>query len=108
MKEEWLIQGYTEESKYGKTLAYALSISLASIEWWQINTDALPQTRALPAAIALDAAGAAIGAVIGAVSSYAGNGEVNWTSVGVSAVGGAITGSLGMVGKAAKWLSKLF
>lgn len=108
VKEEWLIQGYTEESKYGKTLAYALSISLASIEWWQINTDALPQTRALPAAIALDAAGAAIGAVIGAVSSYAGNGEVNWTSVGVSAVGGAITGSLGMVGKAAKWLSKLF
>lgn len=64
--------------------------------------------KALPVCAASDIAGAAVGATQSAIISYTTTGEVNWESVGLSAVGGAIVGSTGIIGKAGKWISNLF
>lgn len=111
IKDEWLLQGYNENSKHGQTLAITLAISLASIEWWKENPDAfgnrLDSAKALPVWAAADIVGAGYGAVIAGIGSYATSGEVNWGAVGLAAGGGAIAGSTGIIGKAGKWLSGL-
>ena len=110
--EEFNHIGYNVDSGEGEMVATVLAISIASIEWWEENPDAftdnLKSTEALPAWAAADVVGAAWGAATGAIGSYAGTGEVNWTAVGVGAVSGAVAGSTGIIGKAGKWLSKLF
>ena len=45
-----------------------------------------------------------ISGATGAIASYAGTGEVNWTAVGIGAASGAISGSTGAIGKIASWL----
>lgn len=104
--------GYNVDSGEGEMVATVLAISIASIEWWEDNPDAfadnLKSTKALPAWAAADVVGAAWGAATGAIGSYSGTGEVNWTAVGVGAVSGAVAGSTGIVGKAGKWISSLF
>lgn len=90
-----------------------LAISMASLEWWGQNSDALDDlasknnaaNRALIAPwVAADLVGATWGGATGAIASYAGTGEVNWTAVGVGALSGAVSGSTGAIGKIAKWL----
>jgi len=112
IKNEWIAQGYSIESDKGNALAITLAISLASIEWWEENPDAYgdnqKNTKALPVWVGADIAGAAVGATQSAIISYTTTGEVNWESVGLSAVGGAIVGSTGIIGKAGKWISNLF
>jgi len=100
-----------------------IDIGIHSNEWWNNNTPDiyLPnpigevpypseqyQTYALPAVVGTDIAGALVGGVMSAGIQYAVNGDVNWTIVGASAVGGAIVGSTGVVGKLGKWISSLF
>ncbi len=105
--------GYQPGSGEGEMLATILAISIASIEWWEENPDAfggnLKSTNEITIApwAAADIVGAVWGGVTGAIGSYAGSGEVNWTSVGVGALSGAVSGSTGSVGKIAKWLSNI-
>ena len=54
-----------------------------------------------------DAVGAIWGATSGAIGSYMINGEVKWGSVGFGALSGAVAGSTGVVGKVAKWITKV-
>ncbi|MDR2622543.1 MAG: hypothetical protein LBC48_08205 [Dysgonamonadaceae bacterium] len=112
VKEEWISKEYQEDSKYGRTLAYTLAISLASLEWWEENPDAassgLRSTTALPLFVGADIAGAIYGGVSGGVGSYIVSGSVNWGSVGWGAGVGAVLGSTGAVGKLGGWISGLF
>lgn len=101
--------GYPIESGEGQMIGNILSISIYSIEWWEENPDAFEydsengRVMIAPWAAA-DIVGAAWGGATGAIGSYAGTGEVNWTAVGVGALSGAVAGSTGAVGKIAKWL----
>ena len=101
----WNEQNYTTCSSTGYVSAYVISIAKASVEWWEENFD--PIEYAVPVWVGADVVGAALGAGTGAVSSYVGTGSVNWKSVGISATAGAVAGSTGIIGKAAKWISKL-
>jgi len=65
-------------------------------------------TKALPAWAAADVVGAGYSAVVAGIGSYSTTGEVNWGEVRIAAVGGAVAGSTGIIGKAGKWLSGLF
>lgn len=101
--------GYSAESGEGQMVGNILAISIASIEWWEENPDAFDYNnengRVMIAPwVAADLVGAAWGGTTGAIASYAGSGEVNWTGVGVGALSGAIAGSTGAVGRIAKWL----
>lgn len=93
-------------------VASILAISIASIEWWEENPDAFADntksTKALPVWAAADVVGGVLGAGMSAAAQYGVNGDVNWEIVGYSALGGAVAGSTGIVGKAAKWISGLF
>lgn len=104
--------GYDITSGEGKMVASILAISIASIEWWEENPDAFADntksTKALPVWAAADVVGGVLGAGMSAATQYGVNGDVNWEIVGYSALGGAATGSTGIVGKAAKWISGLF
>lgn len=111
VRSEWIEQGYSETSKYGRTLAIALSISISSMDWWKENQDAIHSDGSdakVAAWVAADIVGACYGAVVSGIGSYATQGEVNWGAVGISAVGGAVAGSTGGIGKAAKFLKSLF
>jgi hypothetical protein len=106
---EFESHAYATQSGEGQMIGNILAISIASIEWWEANPDAFEYNtengRVLIAPwAAADIVGAAWGGATGAIGSYAGTGEVNWTAVGVGALSGAIAGSTGAVGKIAKWL----
>lgn len=81
-----------------------LNVSKSSLEYWDATT---PKTRAVPAFVGADIAGAVVGACSGAIGSYAVSRKVNWKGVAWSATSGAITGSTGIVGKIGKWISKM-
>lgn len=112
IKNEWIAKGYSIDSDKGHALAITLAISLASIEWWEENPDAFSDnqknTKALPVWAATDIVGAAVGATMSAITSYATTGEVNWSAVGINAVSGAVMGSTGAIAKGGQWLSSLF
>ena len=104
--------GYSENSD-GEMVGTVLSISISSIEWWEQNPDALDNLESrsnvsnkavIAPWLAADLVGAAWGGATGAIASYAGAGEVNWTAVGIGAASGAISGSTGAIGKIANWL----
>lgn len=99
----------TNNSNDGQALAYTVTISLYSIEWWEENPDAFDDdlSKVLPAWVGADIAGAVYGAIVAGTGSYITNGSVNWGAVGISAGAGAISGSTGIIGKAGKWLSSL-
>lgn len=101
----WEAQHYTEESRYGRTLAVALSIAESSLEWWSEN---IVQTRALPVWAALDIVGAVASAALSISGQYATSDEINWKGVAWQTVSGAVMGSTSAVGKVGKWLSGLF
>lgn len=106
---EFESHGYTFDSGEGQMIGNILSISISSIEWWEKNPDAFDynsengRIQFAPWAGA-DLVGAAWGGATGAIGSYAGTGEVNWTAVGIGALSGAIAGSTGAVSKIAKLL----
>ena len=93
-------------SEYGQILGITLSISRASIEWWN-NKNGNGNAK-IPAVVGADIAGAIIGAVSSGVGSCTTGGSVNWKSVAWGACAGAVMGSTGIVGKVGKWLSGLF
>ncbi len=111
LKEDWLAAEYDSNSNYGYISGYAIAISLSSLEWWEKNAEGqelmTKEIKLIPAWVAADAVGALWGAASGAIGSYLVNGEVNWGSVGFGALSGAVAGSTGVVGKVAKWISKL-
>mgnify|MGYP001400306816 CR=1 FL=1 len=111
MKNDWIAMGYLVEENCGYVSGCAIAISIASMEWWELNPDAgMLETKGsyvlIPAWAVADAVGAIWGATSGAIGSYVINGEVRWGSVGFGALSGAVAGSTGVVGKVAKWISK--
>lgn len=111
MKNEWISMGYLIDENYGYVSGYAIAISIASMEWWELNPDAgMLESKGsnvlIPAWAVADAVGAVWGATSGAIGSYVINGEIKWGSVGFGALSGAVAGSTGVVGKVAKWISK--
>lgn len=111
MKNDWIAMGYLVEENCGYVSGCAIAISIASMEWWELNPEAgMLETKGsnvlIPAWAVADAVGAVWGATSGAIGSYILNGEVKWGSVGFGALSGAVAGSTGVVGKVAKWISK--
>ena len=98
--------GYAKNSE-GEMAGTILAISIASIEWWEENPDALlsgdSKSRMLAPWVAGDLVGAVWGGATGAIASYAGAGKVNWGSVGIGALSGAISGSTGAIGRISSW-----
>lgn len=110
IKDEWIAKGYTTDSDNGYALAITLSISLASLEWWEANPEAFGdgnEAKALPAWVAADVVGAGYSAVVAGIAGYSTTGQVNWGSVGIAACAGAVSGSTGIIGKAGKWIASL-
>lgn len=100
-----------------------ICIGNSSNNWWRTNTPdiGLPlplgeqiypsneyTTYAIPVVVANDIAGAIVGGVGAASYQYIATGSVNWEVVGYATVGGAIVGSLGVVGKLSKWIQGLW
>lgn len=111
MKYDWISMGYLVEDNCGYVSGCAIAISIASMEWWELNSEAgMLEVKGnnvlIPAWAVADAVGAVWGATSGAIGSYIINGEVKWGSVGFGALSGAVAGSTGVVGKVAKWISK--
>jgi hypothetical protein len=98
-----------KNSEYGEMLAISLSISQASLTWWTENPDALQiETKAIPAFVGADIAGALISSASTLTYQIIDSGEVNWKGIGWSAASGAIVGSTGVVGKIGNWITKMF
>lgn len=116
IKQEWESKGYLEDDKHGKILPLILSISLHSFHWWENNPDAYEAlSRAIPAVVANDIAGAVVGATYQAskevVNDDVSGGETiegAGERIAMGAVHGAVLASSGAVTKAAKWLKSLF
>lgn len=102
-----------------KLLEPLICIGNSSSNWWKTNTPdiGLPlplgeqtypsdnyTTYAIPVVVANDIAGGLIGGVGAAAYQYIGTGSVNWKVVGIATVGGAVMGSLGVLGKLSKWI----
>lgn len=96
--------GYTKESPVGVSTGAALSISKASLEWWQSNESAILNDSKIPHVIAMDIGGAIYGAAVNAAYQAAFNRRWNWKSFGWGVASGAVSGSLGMAGRVWKWL----
>lgn len=114
IKDEWEKQSYTRDGGKGETLAYVLSISFASAEWWIENAQEICEEAgedydpALVAPwVAADVGGAIVGGIGAGLNSNAG-GNFSWESVGRGAVWGAVTSSAGAALKVGKWVVSLF
>ena len=108
IKDHWEAMEYNAESNKGHTLGVVLSISLASLEWWAENPEAVinQEVRIAPW-VAADIAGAVVGAASAAINGAINNGDVSGSGVGLGAAIGAVTGSTGVVGKLAKAIQKV-
>lgn len=83
-----------------------LSISKSSVEYWE-NEAILVETRAVPAFVGADIAGAIVGVCVTGTIQYLRTGELEGEGLLYAAAGGAIVGSTGIVGKLGNWLTKL-
>ncbi|MBO7579753.1 MAG: hypothetical protein J6T43_12295 [Prevotella sp.] len=83
-----------------ETTGPILAIIQSSYEWWEENPDAAEASNKIPQVVALDAAGAVIGAV-GSLMLQEGN-VPDWGKAGKSALWGAASASCGAVGKLAR------
>ena len=92
-----------KEEKAGEFSGQIIGIAKASIDWWEENTE---ETRALPAWVGADAAGAIVGAAVNATSQYLSTGKVHLTQVGYHALGSAVVSSTGVVKFVASWINK--
>lgn len=111
MRRDWTQMQYQTDSNAGYISGYVIAIALSSIDWWELNPECRTlmskSTTLIPARVAADAIGAIWGATSAAIGSYVVNGEVRWGSVGYGVLSGAVAGSTGVVGKVAKWVSKV-
>jgi len=104
-----------------KLIEPLICIGNSSNEWWTTNTPDIDLplpfgdqtypsdeyvTYAIPIVVANDIAGAIITTSIGVGAQYIATGTVNWQVIGIAAVGGAIAGSTGLLGKLSKWIRK--
>jgi hypothetical protein len=102
LRSNWNEQGYTQCSTTGRVSAIILSVSLYSVDWWIAHPNASNTDRVAPW-IAADVAGGIYGTVGWAMgSAYSGN--FDGGNLAIAVVGGAISGSTGIVGKIARWL----
>jgi hypothetical protein len=112
MKKKWIMMKYPSDSNVGYLSGYVIAVALSSIDWWELNPESgalmTKSINIIPAWVAADAVGALWGATSAAIGSYIVNGGVRWGSVGYGALSGAVAGSTGVVGKVAKWISRLF
>lgn len=121
---------YVQGGDSGYVMAYALTIANASLDWWKNNsTELIMEMEAegldpielgpvgLAHVVSADIGGAIYGSA-SAIITQAGvhlynNGnlddfEINWTTVGAGALGGALNGSIGISGRIGKWISNKF
>lgn len=83
-----------------------LNVSKSSIAYW--NTESgLVETKAVPAFVGADIAGAIIGACTTSIRQLATTGELDGVGILWGVGTGAITGSTGIVGKLGKWINSL-
>lgn len=101
--------GFPYGSEEGEMIGSILAISKASVECWEKNPDLMPSDRKIAPWVASDIAGAAVGAISGAVGSYLlNNRRITAGGVGYGALSGAVVGSTGAVGRISKFIQKLF
>lgn len=103
--QQWIFYFEGKTEKEGEFSGQILSIAKSSIEWWEDNKI---ETRALPAWVGADAAGAIIGAGHNALNQYIARGNVDLQEVGLHALGGAVIASTGVVKAFGGWISKMF
>lgn len=104
---EFESHNYSLDSGEGQLIGTTLAISIASMEWWEENPDAYPETETFLAPwAALDIVGGVFSGAASAGIQYGVNGSVNWEIVGWSSLAGAVSSSTGVVGKVAKLLAK--
>lgn len=105
--------GYESNSGEGEFVATILSISKSSLDWWNENQDALENLSSKNSTfdktdiapwLTADLIGGAISGAVAASGQYLLNGDVDWGTVGWSALGGGVAASTGSVGKIVKWL----
>ena len=99
----WDIHYGKMEEKAGEFSGRILGIAKASIDWWDENYE---ETRALPAWVGADAAGAIIGAIHNAGTQYIATGKVDAKQVGYHALGSAVISSTGVVKCVATWINR--
>lgn len=104
LKKMWNSYYGNKEEKAGVFSGQVIGIAVASIDWWDENYQ---ETRALPAWVGADAAGAIVGAVHNAAIQYCTSKKVNLTQVGYHALGGAVISSTGIVKIVGTWISKV-
>ena len=83
-----------------------LSVSISSMEFWD-DEISRNETIAIPAFVGADIAGAIIGACVNGGIQYLNKKEIDGESLLYAAVGSAIVGSTGIVGKLGNWLTNL-
>lgn len=90
----------------GSLSGTVLNVSKSSIAYW--NTESgLVETKAVPAFVGADIAGAIIGACTTSIRQLATTGELDGVGILWGVGTGAITGSTGIVGKLGKWINSL-
>lgn len=111
IEEELIAKNYSENDDEGITIAIILSISNASIDWWENESKSNTQNaskgnrKPLPAWAGADIAGAVVGAAHQLVVS---GGDLSWSGTGSAALLGAAATSTGAVSGLGRWISSLF
>lgn len=90
----------------GSLSGTVLSVSKSSMEYWS-NEGMLIETKAIPAFVGADIAGAIIGVCVTGTIQYLRTKELDGEGLLYAAGGGAIVGSTGIVSKFGNWLTKL-
>jgi hypothetical protein len=94
-----------KDTPKGALSGVVLNVSKSSLDYWD-EEQILVQSRAVPAFVGADIAGAVIGACSAGTGSYVTTGSINWKSVAWGTASGAVISSTGIVGKVGKWISK--
>ena len=90
----------------GSLSGTVLSLSKSSLEYWN-SEENLVETKAVPVFVGADIAGAIIGACTTTAGQLVITGDINAKGILWGAGSSAIVSSTGIVGKIAKWISKL-
>lgn len=102
---------YNKESPVGVNTASVISVSKASLKWWNENPDAFLAEDKLPHVVAADIAGALVGGISNLTSQlYGGKGrpyKFQFDTLIISCGVGAIAGSCGLAGRVIKHLREL-
>lgn len=100
-----------KESPVGVNTASVISVSKASLKWWNENPDAFLAEDKLPQVVAADIAGALLGGIQNMASQlYGGKGrpyKFQFDKLIISCGVGAIAGSCGLAGRVIKHLREL-